>query len=163
MKRIVIPDYEGGGLVNLVAELEFRLTNESVSPRLNQALRDLPPDAESYVLVLFDGLGSHQLGHGSASNLAAANVGSIDAPFPYTTTVSLATVATGQPPSQHGILAYQLWMEEVGHVVNTIHMTTQWGEKVDLDYEAILPSPNLWERLKARGVEPIAIQPGHFD
>ena len=163
MENIVIPDYEGGSLVNLVAELEFRLTGESVAPRLHQALRDLLPDAESYVLVLFDGLGSHQLNHGSASNLAAAYVGSIDAPFPYTTTVSLATVATGQPPSQHGILAYQLWMEEVGHVVNTIHMTTQWGEKVDLDYETILPSPNLWERLKTRGVEPIAIQPGHFD
>jgi hypothetical protein len=67
------------------------------------------------------------------------------------------------PPSQHGILAYQLWMEEVGQVVNTIHMTTQWGEKLDLDYERILPGPNLWERLKAHGCDPIAIQPGHFD
>jgi hypothetical protein len=163
VERIVTPDYEGGSLVNLVAEFEFRLTGESVAPRLHQELRHSLPDADSYVLVLFDGLGSHQLDHGAASDLAAAQVGSIDAPFPYTTTVSLATVATGQPPSQHGILAYQLWMEEVRQVVNTIHMTTQWGEKVDLDYETILPSPNLWERLRAQGVEPIAIQPGHFD
>ena len=127
MERIVVPDYSGGSLVNLVAELESRLTGESTSPPLAEDLSNTIPDAKSYVLVLFDGLGSDQLAHRAASDLAASQVASIDAPFPYTTTVSLASVATGLPPSQHGILAYQLWMEEVGHVVNTIHMTTQWG------------------------------------
>jgi hypothetical protein len=163
MQRIVVPDYTGGSLVNLVAELEFRLTGESASPRLKRELSDGIPEGESYVLVLFDGLGSHQLGHRDASNLTASLRASIDAPFPYTTTVSLASVATGLPPSQHGLLAYQLWMEEVGQVVNTIHMTTQWGDQLDLDYDTILPRPNLWERLKAHDCEPIAIQPGHFD
>jgi hypothetical protein len=163
VKPIVVPDYASGSLVNLVAELEFRLTGAAASPRLSKKLRDMIPEADSYVLVLFDGLGSHQLDHPAATDLAGSQVASIDAPFPYTTTVSLASVATGTPPSQHGILAYQLWMEEVGRVVNTIHMTTQWGEKVDLDYETILPDPNLWERLRARGAEPIAVQPGHFD
>jgi len=163
VEEIVVPDYSGGSLVNLVAELEFRLTDTSVSPRLNSDLRESIPEADSYVLVLFDGLGSHQLDHRAASDLAASMQASIDAPFPYTTTVSLASVATGIPPSQHGILAYQLWMAEVGQVINTIHMTTQRGEQVDLDYDKILPSPNLWERLKAHGREPISIQPGHFD
>lgn len=163
MQRIVVPDYSGGSLVNLVAELECRLSGTSMAPRLRDDLRDAIPEASSYVLVLFDGLGSHQLDHRTATELKASQVASIDAPFPYTTTVSLASVATGKPPSQHGILAYQLWMEEVGHVVNTIHMTTQWGEKLELDYEAILPGPNLWERLRERGCEPVAIQPGHFD
>jgi hypothetical protein len=163
MQEIVVPDYDGGSLVNLIAEMEFSLTGDSVSPRLSEALRGMIPDAESYVLVLFDGLGSNQLGHRASADLAASLRTSIDAPFPYTTTVSLASVVTGMPPSQHGILAYQLWMEEVGQVVNTIHMTTQWGEQVKLDYDGILPGPNLWERLKAHGIEPIAVQPGHFD
>ena len=163
MQRIVVPDYSGAGLVNLVAELEYRLIGESVAPRLSRELRDAIPLSESYVIVLFDGLGSHQLSHGAATDLRAAARASIDAPFPYTTTVSLATIATGRPPSQHGLLAYQLWMEEVGQVVNTIHMTTQWGAQIELDYEEILPSPNLWERLRDHGVEPIAVQPGHFD
>jgi hypothetical protein len=161
--RIIVPDYSGGSLVNLVAELEYRLTGESVSPRLNEELRFEIPTGESYVLVLFDGLGSRQLGHSAARDLASSSRGSIDAPFPYTTTVSLASVATGLPPSQHGILAYQLWMEEVGKVVNTIHMTTRGGEQIDLDFDRILPDPNVWERLKAHGVESISIQPGHFD
>lgn len=75
----------------------------------------------------------------------------------------MSTVATALPPSQHGILAYHLWMEEVGKVVNTIHMTTPWGDALDLDYDKILPRPNLWERLAVRGIESITIQPGHFD
>jgi hypothetical protein len=163
VQEIVVPDYSGGSLVNLIAELEFRLTGGSEAPRLGHELRNEIPRADSYVLVLFDGLGSHQLSHPSASDLASALRASIDAPFPYTTTVSLASVATGMPPSQHGILAYQLWMEEVGHVVNTIHMTTQWGDPLDLDYESIIPRPNLWERLQDHDREPIVIQPGHFD
>jgi len=163
MQEIVIPDYSGGSLVNLVAELEYRLTGVSVSPRLTQKRSGNIPDADTYVLVVFDGLGSHQLGHPAALDLARSHRGDIDAPFPYTTTVSLASVATGRPPSQHGILAYQLWMEQVQQVVNTIHMTTLWGDALDLDYESILPSPNLWERLKGAGREPIVVQPGHFD
>lgn len=163
MQEIVVPDYEGRSLINLVAELEHRLTGASVAPRLAGDLRDKIPQAETYALVLFDGLGSHQLGHPGACDLAASQRASIDAPFPYTTTVSLSSIATGRPPSQHGILAYQLWMEQVQQVVNTIHMTTLWGEALDLDYESILPGPNLWERLKEAGTEPIAVQPGHFD
>ncbi len=163
MQEIVVPDYAGKSLINLVAELEHRLTGASVAPRLAGDLSDEIPEAETYVLVLFDGLGTHQLDHAAASDLAVSRRATIDAPFPYTTTVSLASIATGRPPSQHGLLGYQLWMEEVHHVVNTIHMTTLWGEALDLDYESILPGPNLWERLKEAGRESISVQPGHFD
>jgi hypothetical protein len=77
--------------------------------------------------------------------------------------VSLATVATGLPPAQHGLLGYQLWMPDVGHVANTIKWTTLWGEPLDIDTRHLLPSPNLWERLVAAGAEPITIQPAGFD
>lgn len=163
MNDIVVPDYEGGSLVNLVAEVEHRLTGKSVSSRLSPDLETHIPDAETYVLVLFDGLGSQQLNHPAAAALSTASRATIDAPFPYTTTVSLASIATGLPPSQHGVLAYHLWMEEVKVVVNTIHMTTLWGARLDLDYAAILPEPNLWERLGSRGIGGVTVQPGHFD
>lgn len=158
-----MPAYGGRSLINLVAELEYRLTGSSVAPRLDPDLAESIDDFDTCVLVLFDGLGSHQLDHRDAAHLKAAHRGDIDAPFPYTTTVSLASIATGRPPSQHGLIAYQLWMEEVGAVVNTIHMRTMVGGPIDLDYEALLPAPNLWERLKEAGREPIAVQPGHFD
>jgi hypothetical protein len=158
------PNYEGRGLVNLVAELEFAMTGNSSSPRLEADLARTLRDASTNVLVLFDGLGAGQLKHPKAPDLSAASAGTLDAPFPSTTTVSLATLATGLPPSQHGLIAYKMWMPDVDVVVNTIHMTTRWGKSVPgIDYESFLPSPNLWERLAHAGVEPIVVQPGNFD
>lgn len=155
------PDYSGGSLVNLMAELELRLGGSPLLPTLHAPLADEIPEAATYVLVVFDGLGAAQLGHPSAT-LDVDLAGTIDAPFPTTTTVSLATVATGLPPSQHGLLGYQLWMPEVGHVANTIKWTTLWGESFEFNTGGLLPAPNLWERLTAAGVEPITVQPGHF-
>ena len=155
------PDYGGGSLVNLMAELEWRLGGAPLLPRLHTDLAQAIPTGDTYVLVLFDGLGADQLAH-PAAQLREDAVGRIDAPFPTTTTVSMATVATGLPPSQHGLLGYQLWMPETGQVANTIKWTTLWGEALEVDTIRLLPSPNLWERLVAVGAEPITVQPGHF-
>lgn len=157
-----VPDYRGGGLVNLVAELERRLTGRSMMPGFSPALAAAIPPAPGYLLVLCDGLGDAQLSHPAAAALAAARRGGLDAGFPSTTTVSLATLATGLPPSRHGLLAYQLWLPDAGQVANTIKWTTLWGDPLDLDFEGFLPRPNLWERLSAAGVESIILQPRNF-
>lgn len=154
------PSYVGSGLGNLLAEIEGRLIGSSVSPGLAEAL-DLP-EAETYVLVLFDGLGVAQLDHPGAESLARAMTGVLEAPFPTTTSVSLATVATALPPSRHGQVAHLTWFDDLGVVVNTLKWVTVSGDPVVYDYGALLPSPNLWERLRAGGVEPVTVQPGDF-
>ncbi len=156
------PDYAGGSLVNLVAELEGRLGGGPPSAPLHERLAAAIPEADTYVLVLFDGLGDGQLAHPAAAALAQHRRAAIDTVFPTTTTVALASVATGLPPSAHGLLGYQLDLPEVGEVVNTIKWTTLWGAPVPYDYPRFLPAPNLWERLGAIGVEPVTVQPGHF-
>ena len=156
------PDYTGGGLVNLVAELERRLTGKAPVPGLRPDLGTALPDAATYLLVLLDGLGDAQLAHPAAAPLAAARRGALDAPFPTTTTVSLATIATGLPPARHGLIAYQLWLPDREQVANTIKWTTLWGDPMGLDFDGFLPRPNLWERAAAAGVEPIVIQPLNF-
>ena len=158
-----IPDYAGGSLVNLIAELERRLTGTARHPGLHPDLAASIPGAGSYVLMLFDGLGDRQLAHPAAAPLRASRATAIDAGWPTTTTVSMATVATGLTPAQHGLLGYQLWVPETGFVVNTIKWITQWGEPIDHDPIGFLPAPNLWERLAAHGIEPITLQPWNFD
>ena len=157
-----IPDYAGGSLVNLIAELERRLTGSAPGPGLRPDLASLIPEAPTYVLVLFDGLGSHQLHHPSATSLAGSLRASIDAPFPTTTTVSLATVATGLAPSAHGLLGYQLYLPDADQVANTIKWKTLWGDPIDYDTDHFLPSPNLWERLTTAGIEAVTVQPAPF-
>ncbi len=162
MTALTPPDYGGGSLINLVAELEYRLTGHAVSPRLHTDLSARIPEASTYVVVLYDGLGTAQLDHPRAGSLASHLSAAIDAPFPTTTTVALASVATGLPPSRHGLLGYQLWMPEIELVVNTIKWTTLWGEPVAIATDDLLPAPNLWERLTAAGREPITVQPAAF-
>ncbi len=157
------PDYAGGGLVNLVAELERRLTGTGPSPGLRPDLAAAIPDAETYVLLLIDGLGMAQLPHPDAAPLLAANSGTLQSPFPSTTSVSLATVATGLPPAAHGLVSHLAWIEETGGVVNTLKWVDLAGLAVAHDYAAVLPDPNLWERLGSAGVEAITVQPGPFE
>ena len=143
---------------NLVAELEWRLTGAASSPRLHPHLSDRIPEAAGYVLLMIDGLGDHQLGHPRASSLAAARQGTLDAPFPTTTTVSLASVASGLPPSRHGVIGHFMLLEGHPHPVNVLRWVDSTGRPVPVRRH-IIPSPNLWERLAAADVEPITVQP----
>ncbi len=157
------PDFGGASLLNLANELERRLIGSSPHAPLSSELARAIPEADTYVVVLFDGLGARQLGHRSAKDLSASLAGTMDAPFPTTTTVSLATLATGLTPAEHGLLGYLLWEPEAHTILNTIHMTSAWGDRVVVDLDGFLPDPNLWERLASHGIEPVVVQPFNFD
>ncbi|MFP3914898.1 MAG: alkaline phosphatase family protein [Actinomycetota bacterium] len=153
------PDYRGAGLVNLLAELERNLTGSAPAPPL--AHLEVAP-AEGYVLVLFDGLGSHQLEEAGAAGLLSSRTGEMTAGFPTTTTTSLATIVTGLPPVAHGVIGHVLHLRGIAPAVNVLKWTTPSGQPVDHDYDSFLPAPNLWERVSAAGIEPITVQPGPF-
>lgn len=157
---IVIPDYTGSGLVNLIAEIEWRESGTASSPRLADG--SLLPPGDSHVLVIFDGLGAHQLAHPALESLRESVASTLTAGFPTTTTTSLATVVTGLPPSRHGVVGHLVHLPDLGRVVNMLKWITPEGRPVPYDYPSVLPSPNLWERLSAAGVEPITVQPGPF-
>lgn len=150
-------------LLNLVSELEFRLTNSSVSPRLSAEASAAIPDASTYVLMLFDGLGSHQLDHPAAASLKAANRHSIASMFPATTTTNLATLATGKSPRSHGVIGHHMWLPSHHQVVNVLRWITPGGGAVKADTSTFLPGATMWERLKKAGIEPITVQPGPFE
>ncbi|MDH3190999.1 MAG: alkaline phosphatase family protein, partial [Acidimicrobiia bacterium] len=159
----VLPRFDGASLVNLIASVEERLTGERQAPLLRADLDAAVPPAETYVIVLFDGLGAHQLDHDEASDLRAAHVAPIDAMFPTTTTVNLSTIATGLAPAAHGTIGHHMWIPEVGAVVNVLKWIIPGGQPVAFDTTRMLPVDNLWERLSLSGVEPITVQPGAFD
>ena len=156
------PDYSGGSLNNLMAELEWRLTRTAPTPRLHAPLADQVPEASTYVLVLIDGLGVHQLDHPAAGPLAAAHRGTIDAPFPTTTTVSLASVATGLPPRRHGWIGHFVLLPGHPTPVNSLRWVDATSRAVAFDTPGLLPGPNLWERLVGAGIEPITVQPAAY-
>lgn len=154
------PSQDGFGLVNLTAEIERKLTGRSLAAGLLDG--GLVPESGSIVLVLFDGLGMSQLDHPGAASFRSSLAASLEAPFPTTTTVSLATVATGLPPAGHGQVGHLTWFPDLALVVNTLKWVTPGGDHVPYEYSTLLPAPNLWERLRAAGIEPITVQPGDF-
>lgn len=157
---MLIPHYGGGTIADLAAELELRLAGSTVSTPLHPSIADRIPTAETYVLVMIDGLGSWQLGHPAATALQQTNLATLHAVFPTTTSAGLASIATGFAPARHGLIAHQLMMH--GMVVNTLKWQVVGGDPVPFDTTDVLPAPNLWERLATTGIEPIVVQPGSF-
>jgi hypothetical protein len=156
------PSYDSRGLVNLVSEIETRLGGTALAPGLSGDLAGAIPDAPTIVLVLFDGLGVAQLGHSGASRFNGSLAGTLEAGFPTTTSTSLATIASGLAPGQHGVVAHLTWMPEHNRVVNTLKWVDLAGDTVHHEYASLLPRPNLWERLRTAGIEPITVQPADF-
>ena len=114
----LVPSYEGDNLVNLLAELEIRLTGRSPTRGLLPGLADLIPHQRNYVLVINDGLGAHQLAHPSAGRLRRSQRAVLKAPFPTTTVVGLSSVATAMAPMQHGVIGFTQWIPSLQKVVN---------------------------------------------
>lgn len=156
------PDYAGGSLVNLAAELEWRLAGSRLSARLHSPLAGLIPEASTYVLFMIDGLGARQLDHPAAGGLAEGLRGVLDAPFPTTTSVSLASAATGLPPSRHGLIGHFVLLAGYPLPVNSLRWKDASGRKMNRRTAEFLPGPNLWERLRAAGAEPITVQPADY-
>ncbi len=141
-----------------MAEIETRMIGSAPASGLDESL----PEAPTYVLVLFDGLGAAQLSHPEAGAFARSLSTTLTCGFPSTTSASLSTIATGLPPSQHGTIGHLVYRDDLGKVVNTLKWMDLTGQPVPFDYPNILPMPNLWERLREQGVEPITVQPGSF-
>lgn len=87
------------------------------------------PAVTGAIVLLIDGLGAAQLGQraGHARTLASAPGGSLDAGFPSTTAVALASLTTGALAGEHGIVGYDALVPGAG-VRNQLR---DWGGPMD--------------------------------
>ena len=111
--------------------------------------------AEHLVVLLVDGLGSLQLMEqaGGAPFLAGmADLGSLSAPFPSTTCVSLTSLGTGLPPGMHGIVGTTFRLDD-GSVLAPL----SWG--AEPNPIATQPEPTILERAAAAGVQVTSVAP----
>jgi predicted AlkP superfamily pyrophosphatase or phosphodiesterase len=113
------------------------------------------------VVLVADGLGSTALearaGHARtlASRLTAASV--VSSVFPTTTAAALATLTTGTPPGQHGLVGYTALDAANDRVVNQL---TGWDDDaMSSDWQRM---PTLFETADAAGVTPIAVGPARY-
>lgn len=120
-EEMVLPDYEGGCVSNLVpALLEW--------PQRPRWMPGPVEGAEQIVLLVLDGLGWDQLQarRHIAPVLAGLDGGCITTIAPSTTAAALTSIATGLTPGAHGLIGYRLRLEN--DVVNTLRWSTDRGD-----------------------------------
>lgn len=101
-------------------------------------------------LLIVDGLGWELLREhpAAAPFLSELAVGgrTLAAGFPATTATSLASLGTGRPPGQHGVLGYQVAVPGEGRLLNAL----QWDQRVDP--VAWQPGRTIFERAARAGI-----------
>jgi hypothetical protein len=106
--------------------------------------------AERVCLLVVDGLGwellrEHPAAAPFLSELAVAGR-PLTAGFPATTVTSLASLGTGRPPGQHGLLGYQVAVPGQNRLLNGL----RWDSRVDpLTWQ---PGSTIFERAAAAGL-----------
>jgi hypothetical protein len=168
--EFVMPHYRGLGIANLPATVAALLGGElpGACPPLQRELwADWSDGLERVILVLVDALGYRQLLAAMDADedlvfhrlAQAGRLVPLATTFPSTTNVVLTTLWTGHSPARHGILAFELYLRELGVAASTlffwpIHHRQRdelgaWG----LKWEEFCPVPGLGERLAAQGID----------
>jgi type I phosphodiesterase/nucleotide pyrophosphatase len=106
--------------------------------------------ADRACLLIVDGLGwellrEHPAAAPFLSELAITGR-TLAAGFPATTATSLATLGTGRPPGQHGVLGYQVAVPGEDMLLNALH----WDQRVDP--VAWQPGRTIFERAAKAGI-----------
>jgi hypothetical protein len=115
------------------------------------------PSATRVCLLVVDGLGwellrDHPAAAPFLSELAVSG-GPLTAGFPATTVTSLASLGTGRPPGQHGMLGYQVAVPGQRKLLNGL----RWDKSVDpLAWQ---PTATVYERAVAAGVSTWRVAP----
>lgn len=183
-RGFVMPDYDGGGLLNIPATVLDVLGardagDASPLTGLDPALRE---GVTQVVVVLADGLGWWQLemfcDRGDTPFLAElrerarrrdqAQLLEATTVFPSTTAAAITTLNTARTPLEHGNIAYFLWLEEFAQVTAML----RWGPAITrrgsyFDDPAVDPLrfvkvPSIHARLRERGIPSYLIEPEIF-
>jgi hypothetical protein len=119
------------------------------------------PAVSKAVVVLVDGLGAAALraraGHARTMSAAFTSKATIDSGFPTTTAAALASLTTGLPPGQHGLVGYAVLDEANNRIANQL---SGWDSLMDpLEWQS---APTLFERASDSGLRAGVIAPERY-
>jgi len=151
---MILPDYRGGSIVNLMASISRGLG----APRVGiPEARLLPAHqigrARHVVLLMLDGLGYEYLVSYRDALLRRYLLGELTSVFPSATAIAVTTFATGMTPRQHGVTGWHMYMEELDRVCTVLpfrdRVTRETIAEVDPDAVRVLEQPPLADLLDA--------------
>lgn len=130
LNEFLMPSYNGFGLANLTPTIAHWLkAGELPASIMDKAiLENFQDHYQNVVLVLVDALGYNQLvrlmNAGKAplwqKQLEKGKLFPLTSISPSTTASALTTIWTGTTPNQHGVIGYEMWLKELGLIMNNI-------------------------------------------
>jgi hypothetical protein len=154
---VPLPDYAGGGFVNLIASLAAGCGGEPRHPELRLLPAAEAAGARNVVLAIIDGLGDNYLRtHGARSVLARHRRGSISAVFPSTTASAITTSFTGATPYEHGLTGWFTYFGAAGCVAAPLPFRSR-GDNLPLAVRGISGShlfsgSSVFDSIGVRGI-----------
>lgn len=183
IKGYVTPHYRGLSIANLVASAAknfgARIETKRLAGEAGEQFERVAKDAKKVVYFLVDGLGWEQLKWAADKDKEVRKVfdklAAQGATFPLTSVFPSATVAgytttcTGLPPLKHGLLDYQMYVKEVGTLVNVLRFSPLGSElipgllvEMGVEPRRFFGAKTVFERLKGVGAKPIVITRERF-
>lgn len=125
---LVLPDYAGGSLVNLMSSIATALAGGSPYPSLAALPPEMLADAKHVLLLVVDGMGIEFLSRhdGPLRRCLRTELTSV---FPSTTATAIPTFLTGFAPQQHGLTGWHMYFREIGAVVAPLPFRLRTGHQ----------------------------------
>lgn len=152
MTSIVLPDYSGQGIVNLVQSIATAGgSTDARYPELAALPAATLGAARHIVLLVIDGLGQRLLeAHPDCPNLRRHAIASMSSVFPSTTASAITTFMSGLAPAQHGLTGWHMYLGEIDQTLAILPLTARGAPPQPID-EALPPRlfayPSLFEQL----------------
>lgn len=158
------PDYQGGGIVNLMSSIIQARGGESDYPPLRLLPAGDIADVTNIVLLVVDGLGTGYLVRQSTTGpLGRSLRGSMTSVFPPTTASAITTYLTGDAPQQHALTGWHTYLRELGCVMTVLPGHPRYGgvsyRKANIDPTALFGHVPLSDRIRTRSV---IVSPRHI-
>lgn len=135
---LILPDYRGGSLVNLMSSITTALGGSSPYAPLTALPPEALADARHLVLLVVDGLGhDYLINHDSV--LRQHLHSPLTSVFPSTTASAIPTFLTGLAPQQHGLTGWHMYFREIGAIAAPLPFRLRTGRR-SLHHAGVTPT-----------------------
>ncbi|MEK6822837.1 MAG: alkaline phosphatase family protein, partial [Nanoarchaeota archaeon] len=146
---MILPDYDGGSIVNLMSSLSLSRGGKAFYPQL-KLLPASALGAKNVVFIVIDGLGHRQLMDGRYPTLRRGLKGMMTSLFPSTTANCITMFHTGVTCQQHGLTGWWTYMKETGAITTPLRYTTRSGGHLRCPPEGLFVRRSVFDTMDAR-------------
>lgn len=151
---IVLPDYRGGSIVNLMSSIVAACggSETTVYPALPDLRAEELPGCRKLVLMVIDGMGCDLLCRKASGGAMQSRLrGRLTSVFPSTTASAITSLLTGVAPQQHGLTGWFIYFRELAGVYAVLPGRPRCGgvnfSRAGIDPRSLFDSQPVFDRL----------------